>query len=46
MQKFKHYEYPLKDKKGNIYYGEYTIKENTKPCGFEGEKLVETYELD
>lgn len=43
--KFKVYEYPLKDAKGKTYYGSYTIKETAKPCGFKGEKLVQTFEL-
>ena len=38
--KFKVYEYPLKDKNGNTYYGSYTIKDGIKPLGYKGEKLV------
>lgn len=44
MQKFKRYEYPLKDDNGNEYVGSYTIKENVKPLGFKGEKLVDKFE--
>lgn len=44
--KFKGYEYPLKDSKGNIYYGYYSIKETAKPCGFKDEKLVEEFEIE
>ena len=43
-QKFKVYEYPLKGKNNKTYYGSYTIKENVKPLGFFGEKLVDTFE--
>lgn len=43
--KFKVYEYPLKDSKGRIYYGSYTIKEHVKPLNFKGERLVQTFEL-
>lgn len=39
------YEYPLKDSKGNTYYGSYTIKEGVKPMGFKDEKLVQTFSL-
>ena len=42
-QTLKVYEYPLKDKNGNTYYGSYTIKEGVKPLGYKGEKLVQTF---
>ena len=44
--KMKVYEYPLKTKKGTLYVGSYTIKENVKPLGFKGEKLVQTFEFN
>lgn len=40
----KRYEYPLKDSKGNVYYGSYTIKDNVKPKCFKDEKLVQKFE--
>lgn len=40
--RFNHYEYPLKDSKGNTYYGEYTIREGVKPLGYKGEKLTQS----
>ena len=43
MQKFKVYEYPLKDIRGKVYYGSYTIKAEVEPLGFKGEKLVQTF---
>lgn len=43
LQKFKVYEYPLKTPNGYEYQGSYTIKENVKPLGFKGEKLVDTF---
>ena len=44
-QTYNVYEYPLKDPKGNIYYGSYTIKEGVKPMGFKDEKLVQTFSI-
>lgn len=44
MEKYRRYEYPLKDKNGNVYYGSYTIKEGVKPLGFKDEKLVQKFE--
>ena len=44
MTKYKRYEYPLKDKNGQTYYGSYTIKEGVKPLGFKDEKLVQKFE--
>ena len=44
VQKFKHYEYPLKDSNGNVYYGSYTIRDGAKPKKYKGEKLVQTFE--
>ena len=43
--KFKRYEYPIKDNKGNIYYGSYTIKDGVKPLNFKDEKLVQKFEI-
>lgn len=43
---FKVYQYPIKDKKGNIIIGSYTIKEEVKPLGFEGERLVSEFQAD
>ena len=42
--KFRVYEYPLKDKKGNVYFGSYTIKNGVKPMGFKDERLVQVFE--
>ena len=42
-QVFKVYQYPIKDKKGNIIIGSYTIKEEVEPLGFEGERLVSKF---
>ena len=44
MTKFKVYEYPLKDNNGKTYFGSYTIKADVKPCGFKGERLVDSFE--
>ena len=44
--KLKVYEYPLKDNKGHIYHGSYTIKENVEPLKFQGEKLVQVFEYN
>jgi hypothetical protein len=41
---FKVYEYPLKDSRGNTYYGSYTIKNSIKPLGFKDEKLVQRFQ--
>lgn len=46
MQTFQTYEYPLKDTKGNVYYGSYTIKEGIKPLGFKDERLVNTFSVE
>lgn len=46
MQKFKVYEYPLKDSNGKTYYGSYTIKAECNPCGFKGERLVAKFEAE
>lgn len=46
MQKFKVYEYPLKDNQGKTYTGSYTIKEEVKPLGLPGERLVQTFSYD
>ena len=43
LQTLKVYEYPLKTQDGKTYQGSYTIKENVKPLGFKGEKLVDTF---
>ena len=37
------YEYPITDKY-DTYVVSYTIKEGVKPFGYEGEKLVQTFE--
>ena len=42
-ERFKVYEYPLKDKNGNVYFGSYTIKADVKPKGFKGEKIVDKF---
>lgn len=42
--KLKVYEYPLKDDEGT-YLGSYTIKEDVKPLGFKGERLVDELEI-
>lgn len=43
---FNVYEYPLKDREGNVYYGSYTIKDGVKPLHFKGEQLVDTFEAE
>lgn len=44
--KFKRYEYPIKDGKGNTYYGSYTIKDGVKRLYFKDEKLVQKFEIE
>lgn len=41
-QRFKVYEYPIKDKNGT-YLGSYTIKNDLPPLGYKGEKLVQAF---
>ena len=43
-RKFKRYEYPLKDTKGNTYYGSYTIYAELEPNHLQGETLVQEFE--
>ena len=43
--KFRVYEYPLKDSKGKVYYGSYTIRDGVKSVGFKGEKLVQIFNI-
>lgn len=43
--KFKVFNYPLKDKKGNVYMGSYTIKYKAKPLGFPREKLCYVFDM-
>ena len=45
-QRLKVYEYPLKDGKGQIYYGSYTIKNEIEPLGFKGERLVQKFTVE
>lgn len=42
-QTFDVYEYPIKGANGNVYLGSYTIIAGLKPCGFKGEKKVDTF---
>lgn len=42
-QRLYHYEYPLKDSNGRIYFGEYTIKEGINPLGYKGERLTQKF---
>ena len=43
-QRFKVYEYPIKgEKKSDYYFGSYTIKEDVKPLGFKGERIVSKF---
>ena len=42
----KRYEYPIKVGKEKTLTGSYTIKEDAKPLGFKGEKLVQKFEMN
>jgi len=46
LQKMKRYEYPIKVGKEKTLTGSYTIKEDAKPLGFKGEKLVQKFEMN
>ena len=44
LKKFKRYEYPIEDKKGNKYIGSYTIYNDIKSLNYPNEELVEEFE--
>lgn len=44
QQKMKRYEYPVKEGKQTTT-GSYTIKEDSQPLGFKGEKLVQRFDM-